>query len=177
MRPIIETVFDRDAPDAIPPGLAASDETAHGKGLSQAGIAAQNVLDLRKGYRADAGLWDPDTNTPTRLEERPQVTLRLALLRDGTIVPYADDADKLLAWAQSEVSVAQYRIAACPVPTGLEAVAEAAKAQWGRWERESPFVVLALLQPDGDLYRLAARAESGAAIVARYDARTGLSWA
>jgi hypothetical protein len=37
--------------------------------------------------------------------------------------------------------------------------------------------VLALLRPDGDGYTLDARAESGAVIVARYDTRTGLSWA
>jgi CRISPR-associated endonuclease/helicase Cas3 len=176
MRSIIETVFDRDAPGAVPPGLAASDQTAHGKGLGQVGIAAQNALDLRMGYRADAGLWDPDTNTPTRLEERPHVTLRLACLHDGAILPYAGDADPLLAWAQSEVSVGQYRIAACPVPSGLETAADAAKAQWGRWERDSTVVLLALLHPDGDGYRLEARAESGAVVVARYDARTGLSW-
>jgi CRISPR-associated endonuclease/helicase Cas3 len=176
MRPIIETVFDRDAPGAVPPGLTASDQAAQGKGLSQAGIAAQNVLDLRKGYRLDAGLWDPDTNTPTRLEERPHVTLRLACLRNGVIVPYAGDTDPLLAWAQSEVSVAQYRIATCPVPAGLEIAAETAKAQWGRWERDSPVVVLALLQPDGDGYSLEARVESGAAVLARYDVQTGLSW-
>jgi CRISPR-associated endonuclease/helicase Cas3 len=68
MRPIIETVFKRDAPGAVPPGLAASDQTAHGKGLGQAAIVAQNVLDLRKGYVAGEGKWDPDTNTLTRLE-------------------------------------------------------------------------------------------------------------
>ena len=116
------------------------------------------------------------TNTPTRLEERPHVTLRLACLRDGVIRPYADNTDQLLAWAQSEVSVAQYRIAACPIPSGLEAAAERANAQWGRWERDSPVVLLALLHPDGDGYRLEARAESGAVVMARYDARTGLSW-
>jgi CRISPR-associated endonuclease/helicase Cas3 len=79
------------------------------------------------------------------------------------------------AWALSEVSVALYRIAACPMPPQLEAAADTAKARWGRWERESPFVILALLTPDGDGYRLDARAESGAVVAARYDARTGLS--
>jgi hypothetical protein len=36
-------------------------------------------------------------------------------------------------------------------------------------------VLLALLHPDGDEYRLEARAESGAVVVVRYDAQTGLS--
>jgi CRISPR-associated endonuclease/helicase Cas3 len=176
MRPIIETVFDRSAIGAVPLGLATSDQQAHGKGLGQAGIAAQNVLDFRQGYSVGEGLWDPDTKTPTRLEERPQVTLRLARLRDGVIMPYADDSDVLVAWAQSEVSVPQYRIAACPVPVELEAAAEEAQSHWGRWERDSPVVLLALLHPDGDGYRLEARAEFGSIVAVRYDARTGLSW-
>jgi CRISPR-associated endonuclease/helicase Cas3 len=176
MRPIIEAVFDREAAGSVPAGLAASDQAAQGKGLGQIGLAAQNVLDLRKGYSVDAGLWDSDTNTPTRLEDRAQVTLRLACLRDSAIVPYAGDADPLLAWAQSEVSVAQYRIAACPLMPGLEAAAGVARAQWGRWERDSPLVILAVLHPDGDGYRLDARAESGTVVTARYNPRIGLSW-
>lgn len=176
MRPIIEAVFERESEGAVPPGLAASDQAAEGKMHADIGLSAQNVLDLRKGYAIDAGLWAPDIDTPTRLEDRPHVTLRLACLRDGVIVPYAGDADPLLAWAQSEVSVAQYRIVSCPVPPELEAAAEAARAQWGRWERDSPVVMLALLCPAGDGYTLDARAESGAVVAARYDARTGLSW-
>jgi CRISPR-associated endonuclease/helicase Cas3 len=176
MRPVIEAVFDRGAAGAVPLGLAASDQAAHGKGLGQTGLAAQIVLNLRKGYSLDAGPWDADIDTPTRLEDRPHVTLRLACLRDGMIVPYAGDSDPQLAWAQSEVSVAQYRITNCPVPSDLEAAADAAKVQWGRWERDSPVVVLALLHPDGDGYRLDARAESGVVVRARYDVQTGLSW-
>jgi CRISPR-associated endonuclease/helicase Cas3 len=175
MRPIIEAVFDRTRDGAVPPGLAASDQAAEGKKHAAVGLSAQNVLNLRRGYSIDAGLWEPDIDTPTRLEDRPHVTLRLACLRDGKIVPYAGDTDLLLAWAQSEVSVAQYRIAACPLPPELEAAALDAKMQWGRWERDSPVVVLALLRPDGDGYTLDARAESGAVVAARYDARTGLS--
>jgi CRISPR-associated endonuclease/helicase Cas3 len=169
----METVFDRDASRT---GPAASDQTAPGNSLSEAGIAAQNVLDLRRGYSIDAGLWDPDTNTPTRLEERPQTTLRLACLRNGVITPYAADVDPLLAWAQSEVSVAQFRIATCPLPAELEIAVNTAKAQWGRWEWDSPIVVLALLRQEGDGYSLEVCAESGTVVVARYDVRTGPSW-
>ena len=176
MRPIIEAVFDGDADGAVPRALAASADGAYAKELSQIGLAVQNVLDFRKGYLADAGAWEPDTNTPTRLEDRPHVTLRLARLRDGGIVPYAEDMDNRRAWALSEVSVARYRIDTCPLPSELQAQGELAKAQWGRWERESPFVILALLSRDGDLFRLDARTESGAVVAARYDVRTGLSW-
>jgi CRISPR-associated endonuclease/helicase Cas3 len=176
MRPLIEVVFDRDAEGALPPALEASADDAYAKELTRIGIAAQNVLDLRKGYDVTAGAWDPDTYTPTRLEDRPHVTLRLALLVDGKIVPYADDPDTRRAWALSEVAVAQYRIASCPIPVGLERAAETAKADWGRWERESKFVLLALLVTDGDRYRLDARRENGTPVIAWYDALTGLAW-
>jgi CRISPR-associated endonuclease/helicase Cas3 len=151
--------------------LEASADDAYAKELTRIGIAAQNVLDLRKGYDVTAGAWDPDTYTPTRLEDRPHVTLRLALLVDGKIVPYADDPDTRRAWALSEVAVAQYRIASCPIPVGLERAAETAKADWGRWERESKFVLLALLVTDGDRYRLDARRENGTPVIAWYDAQ------
>jgi CRISPR-associated endonuclease/helicase Cas3 len=176
MRPIIEAVFDRDADGAVPRALAASGDDAYANELSRIGIAAQNVLDFRKGYAADAGAWEPDTNTPTRLEDQPHVMLRLACLRDGAIVPYAEEPDGRRAWALSEVSVARYRIASCPLLPGLQVAVDEAKAEWGRWERDSPFFILALMTPDGNGYRLDARAESGAVVAARYDARTGLSW-
>jgi CRISPR-associated endonuclease/helicase Cas3 len=176
MRPIIDEVFCDAAPNAVPPALAPSADDAYARELSHIGIAAQNVLNLRKGYERNAGLWEPDTNTPTRLEDRPHVTLRLALVRGVAIVPYADDPDLRRAWALSEVQVARFRIAECPVPVGLEAEAARAKAGWGRWERDSPMVLLALLTCDGEGYRLDARAESGAVVAAWYDARSGLSW-
>ena len=116
MRPIIEAVFDRDADGAVPSALAASADSSYSKELSRIGIASQNVLDLRKGYDINAGSWEPETNTPTRLEDRPHVTLHLACSRGGAITPYADDPDPQRAWALSEVSVAHYRISSCPVP-------------------------------------------------------------
>ena len=178
MRPVIEAAFKRDADGAVPPGLAAASDKAEGEAWAHASIAGSNVLDFQKGYSLDAGLWEPETKTPTRLENEPHVTLRLARERGGSVVPYASrDQDIRRAWALSEVSVAQRRIASCPVPPALQGAADAARAGWGRWERESEMVLLALLVPDGDGYTLAACAKSGAAVAVRYDARDGLSWA
>ncbi|MDR3515116.1 MAG: CRISPR-associated helicase Cas3' [Azospirillaceae bacterium] len=176
MRLIIEAAADRDAPGAVPPALASSDDGAYGKELGLIGLAAQNVLELGDGYADRKGTWNSETRTPTRIEDRPHVTLRLAVLREGAIVPYATDEDPARAWALSEVAVAHFRIASCPVPAGLQAAADRARAGWGRWERQSPFVILAVLTPDGDAYRLDANRASGAAIAARYDGHTGLSW-
>ena len=172
MRGLIEEVFEGDVPD----GLQTASGTAEGIASAHTSLARQNVLSLKGGYDAHAGAWDPETRTPTRLEDRPHVTLRLALMRDGAIRPYADNPDPTTAWALSEVSVAQYRIASCPVPAGLTTAFDIAKRGWGRWERESPFVVLALLTPDGDGYTLAARSEAGRDFIARYDVQRGLSW-
>jgi len=175
MRPLIEAVSDRES-GAVPLALAASDDDAYAKELGRIGVAAQNVLDLKQGYLRGHGLWEPDTNTPTRIEDQPHITLRLALLREGRVVPYADDPNPRRAWALSEISVARHRIAACPVPLGLQPAAAAARGDWGRWERDSPFVVLALLEPNGDIYELDARAESGSVVAARYDGRNGLAF-
>ncbi|PZW44788.1 CRISPR-associated Cas3 family helicase [Humitalea rosea] len=175
MRPLIETAFDTQAPGAIPAALADAAGQALGKAQAATGIARQNLLVFTECYDRNAGLWEPETQTPTRLEDRPQVTLRLALLRDGAVVPYAADADPARAWALSEVLVARHRIAACPVPAGLEAAVEAAKAGWGRWERESERVVLAVMTASRDAYMIEGRTESGTAVRIFYQESVGLS--
>jgi CRISPR-associated endonuclease/helicase Cas3 len=109
MRPLIETAFDSEADGAVPPGLAKAAAQAEGKRLGQQGVAEQNTLDVWAGYRASAGLWDTDLRTPTRLEDQPQVTLRMAVVRDGAVVPYVDDPDLRRAWSLSEVRIAQHR--------------------------------------------------------------------
>ena len=176
LRELIETVYAPD--EAVPPGLARAAADAGRRERRAAAIGGQNVLDVWRGYRADAGQWDSDVRTPTRLEDRPTIRLRLAVERDGQIVPYASDTDQRRAWALSEVSVVKYRICACPVPPELAAAAERARGQWGRWEREAvDRVVLAVLTPDGGGgYRLTAQTEAGGAVAARYDAQRGLSW-
>jgi CRISPR-associated endonuclease/helicase Cas3 len=162
MRPIIEAVANHHAQGAIPAGLVRSDADAHGRALAQGATGQQNVLTLEAGYRADAGLWEPDTATPTRLEDIPHVTLRLALVRDRQVVPYADDPDLRRAWALSEVIAARHRVTACPVPPELQEAHDAARRQWGRWERDSPQILIGILDPDpAGGYRLGAVAEDG----------------
>lgn len=148
MRPLIEETFDDASEGAVPPALAWEASRAMGQDQAATGVARQNLLTFSPSYDAGNGAWEPETKTPTRLEDRPQVTLRLARLEDGAVVPYAQDVDRRRAWALSEVSVARFRIAACPVPEGLEVAVEAARAEWGRWERESERLLLAILTED-----------------------------
>ncbi len=176
MRPLIEEAYDATAPDAVPAALAGAASRAKGKERAAIGVARQNVLDFARPYDRDAGFWEPDTHTPTRLEDQPQVTLRLALIRDGLVVPYADDPDTARAWALSEVTVAQHRITACSIPPELEVVANIAKTDWGRWERESKRVVLGIMTAEIDHYTIEGIADSGDQVRAWYCAKTGLLW-
>jgi CRISPR-associated endonuclease/helicase Cas3 len=176
MRPLIEAVFDQNAQGAVPPALAAAADRAEGAARAGAGIAAQNVLNVWKGYDREAGAWERDTRTPTRLEEQPQVTLRLALLRDGAVVPYADDADPRRAWALSEVVVAKQRIAACPLSPELVAAAEKARAQWGRWERESERHLLAVMTRSAHGFRIVAVTPNHTSGAVTYDEVLGLQF-
>jgi CRISPR-associated endonuclease/helicase Cas3 len=176
MRPLIEATFDRTVDGAVPPALAPASDRAEGKEMAEVGIASQNVLDVWKGYNRDAGFWESETRTPTRLEDRPTVTLRLARLRDGVVMPYAENPDPRRAWALSEVSVAKYRIATCPPPQGLETAIEVARAQWGRWERESEQVLLAVMTEENGTLAISARSEAGTNFMAKYDILCGLHW-
>lgn len=174
MRSLIEATADTgNLPDAM---VGAADK-AEGKILAQIGLAAQNVLEVWDGYDRAAGLWEPDTRTPTRLEDPPQVTLRLARLCDGRVVPYAEDEDLARAWALSEVTVARFRIAVCPPPAGAENAIAAALATWGRWERESERMLLALMTKSGGAsHEIVVRNEAGVAMTVSYSTSHGLEW-
>lgn len=176
MRPMIEAA----AADEVPDGLAAQAGRAAGKDSAAAGLGRQNVLRFNDGYCA-SGAWEPDTHTPTRLEERPQVTLRLALLQDGRIVPYADvrrSGGIRRAWSLSEIVVPQHRLSSCPLPAEWHAAAARAKQDWGRWERESEFFVLAVLRltTDKDRYMFNGLAETGASVQVSYTPQLGVCW-
>ena len=177
MRSLIEAAADAEG--GTPPGLRDAADRAQGKHQGARAIAGQNVLDFAQGYTIQSGAWDAETRTPTRLEEREQVTLRLARIGDGAILPYAEGGDDLRqAWSLSEVRVAKHRLAACPVPAGLEAAAEAARSQWGRWERESPLILLAILEVTEtvDRFRLHGLSDGGKAVTAFYTASSGIVW-
>ena len=173
MRPLIEAAADDTD---VPTALARRADAVAGKNLADTGVAAQNVLDIWQGYRRDAGRWDSDEITPTRLEDRPQVTLRLARLVDGVVVPYAHDPDPRRAWMLSELRVARHRIAACPPPAGAESAIDVARAKWPAWEQQNGAILLALLRPDGDAGRIQVCTEDGAKRIAEYHPDIGLRW-
>lgn len=108
-RDVIEQVYAEAAP--IPGGLLTPSGKAEGKAASERGIGRMNALDLRKGYVHQAGAWETDTRTPTRLGD-PMRTLRLAKWDGKRLMPWfaAAHNDIRKSWRLSEVTVLATRI-------------------------------------------------------------------
>ncbi|MBX3644123.1 MAG: CRISPR-associated helicase Cas3' [Rubrivivax sp.] len=101
-RLLIESVYGPDAEAHIPKALLPSREKQEGNLYAERTLARRNCLELDQGYTWEAGEWDQELNTPTRLaEEGREVVL---LLREGhTLRPWA--ADHPHPWDASTVKV------------------------------------------------------------------------
>ena len=145
LRSLIETVYGDDADTKLPDALQGVFFDALGKAGADRGIATTNLLNFSKGYARDGGAWDSDVRTPTRLNDDPQVTLRLACIRNGRVEPYAPDAETdeaWRAWRLSEVNVASRRVGGEAVPPKHADAARRAKETWARFDDEKILVVL-----------------------------------
>jgi CRISPR-associated endonuclease/helicase Cas3 len=141
IRALVEEAFDRDRPSAEPAAFTRSTDEAIARALRDSGIARQNVLRFDEPYAREAGLWQPDIHTPTRLSD-PQVTLRLARIEAGRLEPWCADDDRARAWALSEISVRQSLLAGPTPDPGEASVITAERAGWPAWERDFPVLVL-----------------------------------
>lgn len=174
LRALIEAAGDETE---VPPALALRAERAGGKAMAEAQTARQNVLSPHAPYSCQAGSWADDIHTPTRLEDQPQITLRLARWKEGRLVPYADDPDERRAWAMSEVSVAASRLTLTLTPTDERTVAQQlqARSTWGKWEREATQIAIAILEEEANDGLIVSNATSThQPSQVRYDARRGL---
>lgn len=145
LRPLIEAVYGENVPDTVPFGLTDRLWEAEGREGADRSIANTNLLKLSGGYLRDAGAWDSDVRTPTRLDDDPHVTLRLGMLRKGHIQPYALSAapnELWRAWRLSEVSVPERKIDGEFISENLKAAVNAAKSSWTRFDAEKILVVL-----------------------------------
>jgi CRISPR-associated endonuclease/helicase Cas3 len=139
VRALVENVYSD--PEAVPDGLKVALADEQGKESAAISMAKINVLAWKDAYVAGQG-WDSDVRTPTRLTEESTV-FRLARWENDVLTPWFADGDPRLAWALSEVSLAAWRASGVPAPTGALAGAVAvAKAGWGRWDQETPLLVL-----------------------------------
>ena len=181
MRALIEAVYRDDADASLPAALQGRFFDAEGRAGAERGAANNNVLDLGRGYVRDGGPWDSDVRTPTRLVDDPQVTLRLARVRDGRIEPYAHDAapgEPWCAWRLSDVNVTARRVGGEAVPLEHGDAMRVAKSAWGRYDSDKILVVIEEADvPDASLCGTAVSGgESPKGVLLSYDSRNGLTW-
>lgn len=105
-RAMIEYVYGDESQTEIPEALQLQENKAGGNDRARAGVAQYNGLKVRQGYAADMLSWPDDENAPTRVGE-PTTTVRLALWKDGRLVPYFNND-----WVLSKLAVYRSLIAA-----------------------------------------------------------------
>ncbi len=146
LRSLIEAVYGSHAESNVPCGLIDKLLTFEGKESADRSIGHQNTLRVSSGYVRDAGAWDSDIRTPTRLTEDPRITLRLARVQDGRIEPYAPKhvpADPWREWRLSEVDISHRHVTGeAAVPSHLAEAVREAKANWGRYDEDKVLVLL-----------------------------------
>ena len=145
LRTLVESVYGEETEAGIPDGLQGSLWEAEGRAGADRGLATSNALDFAKGYVRAGGAWESDVRTPTRIDEDPSVTLRLARVCDGRIEPYAHAAapdEAWRAWRLSEVSVSARRVGGEVIPQEHVQAARVAKAAWTRYDSDKVLVVL-----------------------------------
>jgi CRISPR-associated endonuclease/helicase Cas3 len=178
VRTLIEAVYGEANRDEAPAALLHREQRAEGEASAASSIAQMNVLLLRPqggrghvGYRADAGSWDSDVRTPTRLSN-DSMRIRLGRIVDGDVLAWAEADEPWRAWALSEVSVRVGRIASEDESAPLIAAAvEAAKARWPEAERVVPLIAL---QKGSDSWRGTARNSKRSGVEVTYSTKTGL---
>ena len=181
LRTLVESVYGEEVEAGIPDGLQGSLFEAEGRAGAERGLATANVLDFAKGYVRDGGAWERDVRTPTRIDEDPSATLRLARVCDGRIEPYARAAapdEVWRAWRLSEVSVPARRVGGEAIPEEYSEEARAAKADWTRYDSDKILVVLEHGGSGGTLLTgtVASPGETSGRALLGYDLRRGLTW-
>jgi CRISPR-associated endonuclease/helicase Cas3 len=147
LRALVEAAYGENR-IAIPGGLEGAQNEAAGKASAERSQGGFNVLRFEAGYDFDGGRWDADSRVPTRIGD-DTITLRLAVLQEGRILPWAlregsERADRR-AWALSEVSVRWVRCKGTPkVDRQTAVMIEKAREGWTLSEQEMPILVLKL---------------------------------
>ena len=145
LRALVEAVYGPVAEDSVPCGLINKLLTFEGREAAARSMGHLNTLRVSSGYMRDAGAWDSDLRTPTRLVEDPRITLRLARARDGRIEPYAlaqvlDEPWR--AWRLSEVDISRRHVTDEAIPSRFADAAREARAGWGRYDEDKILIVL-----------------------------------
>ncbi len=179
LRRLIEAVYGDDVDGKVPTALHGVFFDAEGKSGADRGAATMNLLDLSAGFMREGGTWDSDVRTPTRLDDDPQVTLRLACIKDGQIEPYAHQAapdDPGRAWRLSEVRVSARRVGGEALAPEHACKAQAARANWTQYDADKIMVVLESSEAGekGWSGMAASGSERGGEVQISYDLERGL---
>ena len=156
LRDLIEAVYDGEAYVRVPEGLQSCFFEAEGNAGAERGVANTNLLSLDQGYTRDGFAWDSDHRTATRLNDLPQVTLRLGVIEDSEIRPYAHDntpGKDWMAWRLSEVNVAANRVGGEAIPAEFADRAKKAKASWTRFDADKILVLLRRTDSDEESWQ------------------------
>ncbi len=151
-RGLVEEVYGESACERVPEGLMGAALEAMGRRGADQGIATTNVLRFGCGYLAGDS-WASEWRVPTRLNDHPSVSLRLACLAGGQVAPYAKvaphfgsrrnrESTEAEAWRLSEVAVSAKRVSDEAIPDRIVGASRAARAGWRHWEDEKILVVL-----------------------------------
>lgn len=176
VRELIEAVYNDEAYDQIPTALQDSSNQKAGKDSSHRALAHRQLLAPHMGY-VSYGPWESDERAETRLSEHPRTVLRLGIVRDGQIVPYARIGNQGLhhAWTLSEVQVSARRAAEEAIPPEYAAMAAQAKAAWGRFD-DAKLLVLMFPDANGGCLTGTVRDRQGRDQVIQYSAARGLEF-
>ena len=176
VRALVESVYGVGALDDAPKGLEGRRRMAEGKTMADKSAAKLNLLDPMQGYSADAGAWDSDILTPTRLGDE-RLTLRLALWDGTRLTPWIAPKDESFieqrrAWALSEVAISRFRgIGRGGYDPQIERSATALEAPWREFGEKA--VILPLTPCEAGFQGILAR-ENGADARVFYDPRAGV---
>ena len=134
LRVLIEAVHGAAA-RPVPQVLEQAETEALGRGLSEANLAHQNVIDLSNGYRAGGGGWD-DREYPTRLGQ-PQTTLVLARAATDGLRLWAEGATLMEAALLSEVRASESRLSGLNMPDQTDPAIARLKQTWPEWKQST----------------------------------------
>ena len=141
-RPLIECVY---ANEDVPSALEEKQIEDEGKEWGNRSLGRFNVVDLQGGYGNLPTELSGTEDIGTRLGEET-VTLRLARLAEGRLIPLCAADDPNRAWALSEIRVRENFLAGASPPPENQALHEQAKRDWPAWERE---ILIAVVKGDG----------------------------
>ncbi|WP_321505627.1 CRISPR-associated helicase Cas3' [Breoghania sp.] len=139
-RPMIEAVYRGDDWSDVPKPLGPRLTDAEGTKAGQKSLGRMNVIKLADGYGALSDSLGVDEDIGTRLGE-PTVTLRLARIESGRLLPWFEAQDQVSAWALSEVRV-RTKWLGLSHPCPDDALRRMAKADWPEWEQGMPIGVV-----------------------------------